>query len=55
MTPPKNKKILFGEGNLTIEDIVNVSKSSEPVALSKAEDFRQRIDSGVKFLEKNIK
>lgn len=52
MTPPENIKILFGEGNLTIEDIVNVSKSSDPVALSKAEDFKQRIDTGVKFLEK---
>ena len=55
MTTPENKKILFGEGNLTIEDIVNVSKSHDPVALSKAEDFRQRIDSGVKFLEKILR
>ena len=49
------KKILFGEGNLTIEDIVNVSKSQDPVALSEAEDFRARIDAGVKFLDQILK
>jgi len=55
VTHPENQKILFGEGNLTIEDIVNVSKSHDPVALSKAEDFRQRIDSGVKFLDQILR
>ena len=55
MTTLENKKVLFGEGNLTIEDIVNISKSNDPIALSEAKDFRQRIDAGVKFLEKILK
>ena len=46
------RKILFGEGNLTIEDIVNVSQSKDPVALSENIDFRNRIDAGVQFLDK---
>ncbi len=46
------KKILFGEGNLTIEDIVQVAQSSDHVGLSDAEDFRERIDAGVRFLDK---
>ncbi|WP_426360497.1 HAL/PAL/TAL family ammonia-lyase [Pseudocolwellia sp. HL-MZ19] len=55
MNSENNKKILFGEGNLTIEDIVNVSKSQDPVALSQAEDFKERIDAGVRFLDKILK
>jgi len=55
VTTLENKKVLFGEGNLTIEDIVNISKSNDPIALSEAKDFRQRIDAGVKFLEKILK
>ena len=46
------RKILFGEGNLTIEDIVHVSQSKDPVALSEDKDFRHRIDAGVQFLDK---
>ena len=46
------RKILFGEGNLTIEDIVNISQSQDPVALSENKDFRHRIDAGVAFLDK---
>ena len=55
MSSENCKKILFGEGNLTIEDIVNVSKSQDPVALSQAEDFKERIDAGVRFLDKILK
>ena len=46
------RKILFGEGDLTIEDIVNVSQSQDPVALSENKDFRNRIDAEVRFLDK---
>lgn len=52
MTSTVSKKILFGEGNLTIEDIVNVANSDDPVALSQNKDFQERIDAGVRFLDK---
>lgn len=55
MTSENGKKILFGEGNLTIEDIVNVAKSNDPVALSQAEDFKEKINAGVRFLDQILK
>lgn len=47
-----SNSIVFGCGRLTIENIVQIAKGQVNVSLSQSEDFNQRIDSAVKFLDK---
>ncbi|MFA7556038.1 MAG: aromatic amino acid ammonia-lyase [Spongiibacteraceae bacterium] len=47
-----NKDVIFGEGRVTIEDIVDIAFSKKQVALSDSDAFTGRIDRGVQFLDR---
>ena len=44
--------ISFGEGQITIDDIVAIANNKAKVRLSANEDFKIKIEKGAKFLEK---
>ncbi len=47
--------VIFGEGRLTIEDILSLSDQSKNAQLSTDPDFTNKIESGWKFLESLLK
>ena len=47
--------VVFGHGRLTVEDIVSIAKTKQPVEISNSEVFSQRIDSAVNFLDTLLK
>ncbi|TPH12237.1 aromatic amino acid lyase [Litorilituus lipolyticus] len=48
----EQRNIVFGQGRLTIEDIVSVVKDKAQVSLSNDEHFCEKVDKGVAFLDK---
>ena len=50
-----NKTICFGDGELTIEDILCLARRVKPAELSNNPDFIRKIDAGWKFLEQLLK
>lgn len=51
----KMKSVVFGQGRLTVEDIVAIAKTKQPVEISNSHEFSQRIDSAVNFLDNLLK
>ena len=47
-----NKKIVFGEGRLSIEDIVDIAEGRREAALSDSEQFWGTIEQGANFLDR---
>ncbi|MGB1199946.1 MAG: HAL/PAL/TAL family ammonia-lyase [Cognaticolwellia aestuarii] len=43
--------IVFGQGRLSIEDIVDIAKQQKSVEISNDKEFAKKIDSAVKFLD----
>lgn len=48
----QKRPLMFGQGPLSIEDIVAIAKGHSEAKLSNDTDFTQRIDAGVAFLDK---
>lgn len=46
-----NDKIVFGEGRLSIEDIVDIAEGRREAALSSSDDFWGTIEQGANFLD----
>ena len=49
----RSKALVIGEGRITIDDVVSVSRG-RAVALSKGEAFRSRIVRGARYLEERL-
>jgi histidine ammonia-lyase len=47
--------VVFGEGNIAIEDIVAIAEQRRGVALSSQAAFRERIDKGAAFLDRLLR
>ncbi|WP_444998340.1 HAL/PAL/TAL family ammonia-lyase [Aliikangiella sp. IMCC44359] len=47
--------VVFGENNLTIEDINAIAENQADVALSNNDDFHQKVNSGAEFLDRLLK
>lgn len=44
-------KVVFGEGRLRIEDIIDIAIAKKPICLSQGDEFNQKISKGSKFLD----
>lgn len=51
----KQDIIQFGNARISIEDIVNIASQRASIALSQSDDFVNKIDTGVKFLDTLLK
>jgi histidine ammonia-lyase len=50
-----DKSIIFGDGKLSIEDVIAIAESKVKVKLSDDESFRRKVNSGAAFLERLLK
>ncbi len=51
-TPTPTRRICFGNGPVTVDDVVAIAHRQATVALSDAPAFRTRIDAGAPFLDR---
>jgi len=47
--------VVFGQGRLSVADIVSIAKTNQPVEISNSDGFSQRIDSAINFLDTLLK
>ena len=51
----KDDSVIFGEGALRIEDVVDIAFASKKAVLSRNDDFLNRIEAGTQFLDRLLK